>query len=231
MKLPPVDAIEELEVLQAGNEFRAAITLGLYRKKRVVLKDFRESSRGFRNCCGRLLAGREANAFKKMKGLEGIPSFLSRYESDGLLLEFVDAPNSLSISGSTVEPSFFGRLQTLLDRILDRGVVHLDVSRNILVYQNSIPFLVDFQSAILIPGWLPLQRWLLGPIRKRYGREVLRIKNRLRPDLMTPEDKSAIHIRFPSDRLWRFCVIFVRSWSSLVVFLLTGKWVRWSSLR
>jgi serine/threonine protein kinase len=116
-------------------------------------------------------------------------------------MEFI--PGRSILRGEPLPSSFLPELEKVLREVHGRGVVHLDLRHkgNILVTEKGEPFLIDFNSSFAFKekGFLrhflfPLLRWV------DYG-GLLKLKKRISPSLMTPEEMAFLK-RF--DRLRRF---------------------------
>jgi len=161
--------------------------------RRVILKDMHDRSLLSR-LIGRRLLAREFRTYRRLQGVDGVPCAYRMLDRDALLIEHVDGvPLSQRYvrRGLRVTDAFYRSCFELLDRVHARGVVHLDLrnKKNFLVGAGEQPYVVDFATAVYLPGWLPFRgrvlRWL-GAF-DRAG--VLKMKRRMSPGLFDSEDR------------------------------------------
>jgi serine/threonine protein kinase len=143
----------------------------------VVVKDFGPRTRYVRQWLGPWLLRREAQAYRRLEGVEAVPRLLGRLDAAALVLEY--RPGVLlsrSLSGE-LPPDFFAELQRAITEMHRRGVVHLDLRHrsNILAGHDGRPVVLDFASAlrfdrarwwgrvlVTLLGWVDrraLQKW------------------------------------------------------------------------
>lgn len=146
---------------------------------------------------GRWLASKEQAVLEQLQDLQGIPRFLARWQRGGIIREFVDGRPLAK--GEAVPDDFHGRLQDLVTTIHRRGMAYVDLEKceNVLVGDDGLPYLFDFQIAWYVP-----RRWggELWPMRKLRGwfqagdrYHLLKLKRRTRPDQLTDEELA--HLR------------------------------------
>lgn len=144
---------------------------------------------------GRLLARRESHFYERLTGLPGIPEFVGRIGETGLLHAFV--PGHQLAQKEAVSDTFFGELAQLLNTIHERGMAYVDLNKrqNILMGDDQRPYLIDFQISLhLQEPWSyvwPL-RWLLVRFQQADRYHLLKHKRRLRPDLLTDEERAVV---------------------------------------
>jgi hypothetical protein len=192
-------------VLRPGGGVLAVVRLVEFQGARAVLKDFSGSSRWFRHSVGAYLTLREARAYRALEGVEGIPRLLRRIRPDGLLLEFIEGANCREASGDTFTPGFFQELGALLEAVRGRGVLHLDVKRNVLRSGAGRPFLIDFATSVVLPRWLgPLRRWVLRLAAAYDQQDVAKLKRLVAPHLLTVQDEAVLARPLPLAGVVRF---------------------------
>lgn len=145
---------------------------------------------------GRFLARREIRFYERAQDLAGIPRLIGPVGETGLLHEFV--PGHPLGRREPVSDAFFDQLQMLIRALHARHIAYVDLNKrqNILVGDDGKPYLIDFQVSLLLPpvGWrrlLPL-RWLLALFQHADCYHCLKHKRRLRPDLLTAEERQRV---------------------------------------
>lgn len=192
-------------LLRPGGEFRAVLRVVEHRGGFAVLKDYSYSRWLFRHTVGAFLAAREACAYRAVAGLQGVPRLLRRVGLHGLLLEYVAGDNCRETETGRCSHAFFEQLGALLQAVRQRGVLHLDVKRNVLRSREGQPFLVDFATAVVLPWWLGSWRDSLLQLAAAYDeQDVAKLKRLVAPDLLTPEDERLMCRRLPLAGLVRF---------------------------
>ncbi len=172
--------------------------------KTFMVKDVQGRNFFLRWTLGLWLIKKEWKIYSKLKGIKGIPKALEKIDRFAFVIEF--------ISGRPIErnenlPSlFFSDLMRILKEIHMRGVVHLDLRHkgNILLGENGEPFLIDFNSSfsfrvggIFYRYLFPLLRWV------DYG-GLLKLKERVSPSSMTPEETLFLKRFNRLRKLWIF---------------------------
>ncbi len=113
---------------------------------------------------GRLSLSCEEAALRKLEGLPGVPSLVSRPSPHAIQISAVKGRPLDKMEKGELSESCFQRLVSLIHRIHDRGVAHGDLhQRNILVDQDR-PSVIDFSTAY-VKGRVPwLDGWILRKI-------------------------------------------------------------------
>lgn len=177
----------------------------------LLVKDVRYSPSPYRFTVGRLLLGVEERMYRRLEGLPFVPRFFGRLDEDALVLERVDARPLNLVSPEDLDPAFYDRLGECVDRMHERGVVHLDIRHrgNILVTRDGRPVLIDFANSLYLGG-NPVSRKILVPLLGQIDHSgVLKYKMRDFPDRMTEADRlrygriERLRFLWPFDRLRR----------------------------
>jgi predicted Ser/Thr protein kinase len=156
---------------------------------------------------GALQLRREARAYARLEGVEGIPRFFGSLDAHAIVMQRVEGirlPKFHHRHGGV--PRVAERLRALLDAVHGRGVIHGDLrSRdNFLVTPDGSLYLIDFSSAAVFEpgGWRA--RWILPWLLRAEDRALLKWKVALVPDQLT-SGELAEHRRFKRWRwLWPF---------------------------
>jgi hypothetical protein len=145
---------------------------------------------------GQYLAQREVRAYEALDDLPGVPRLIGAVGANGFLHEFI--PGHSLGPRERVSDTFFDELQQLLDTVHARDVAYVDLEKrqNIVVGDDGKPYLLDFQIALQLPpgGWRrswPM-RWLLQRLQAADRYHLLKHKRRLRPDLLTDEERKRL---------------------------------------
>jgi hypothetical protein len=120
---------------------------------------------------GRWLARHEASVLRCLRDLPGIPRWSGDVESGGRVLRHAVAHDFVAGhplgSNEKVAPSFFPNLHHLLKAVHGHDLAYVDLHKreNILVGDDGVPYLLDFQISFVLPKRWPgrsaLLRWLL----------------------------------------------------------------------
>ena len=196
-----------LELLRKPSSTRPTLwVLGL-NDVRAVVKDYSTNGFLYRNTIGRFLIWRETKAYRRLRGLKGIPAFYHAVDGLALVIE--------EISGQSIEglekrerlsEEFFVELQRLVNSVHSRGLAHCDLKRapNILLGHDGRPFIVDWSASIsksefrFFPLNLIYERFLLDDLNA-----IIKVKLRHCPDNITPEEKRRYFQRSKAERLIR----------------------------
>ena len=140
---------------------------------------------------GRSLARREARIYRALADLESVPDFLGMWNDCGFVHEFV--PGHSLQKGEVVGDEFFDRLDALIGSIHGRAMAYVDLEKceNIIVGDDGLPYLIDFQISWHVPGWwgsrFPPGVWLRGLLQEMDRYHLLKHRRRNRPDQLAPE--------------------------------------------
>jgi RIO-like serine/threonine protein kinase len=147
---------------------------------------------------------KEWKIYSRLVGTQGIPQPVERIDRLAFVMEFI--PGRPISRGEPLPPSFFQELERVLEGIHERGVVHMDLRHkgNILVSEKGEPFLIDFNSSFAFKEKGFLRRYLFPLLRwVDYG-GLLKLKKRVSPSLMTPEELAFLGRLDRLRRLWIF---------------------------
>jgi len=180
------------ELKRAQGSFSPDVFLVQIDTAPAVLKDY--SRRGvLGRLWGRYVTWREMRALCMVGDLDGVPRFLARVGTCGILMEFVEGellPRRNVRASVSIE--FFERAQELLGRIHSRGVAHGDVRRkNLIIRPNGSPAIIDFQTA-----WLAGRGFFSGAMFRYMccvdTWNLLKIKAKSFPRKLRPEERAAL---------------------------------------
>jgi serine/threonine protein kinase len=170
----------------------------------LMVKDVRKKNFFWRWTLGLWLIHKEWRIYSRLTGMKGIPQPFERIDRFAFAMEFI--PGRPILRGESYPSSFFSDLEGVLKEVHAKGVVHLDLRHkgNILISEKGEPFIIDFNSSFafkekgfLRRSLLPLLRWV------DYG-GLLKLKERVSPSLMTPEELSFLRRFNRIRRLWIF---------------------------
>ena len=170
----------------------------------LMVKDVRGKKFFLRWTLGLWLIHKEWMIYSRLVGIKGVPRPIERIDRFAFAMEFV--PGRSILRGEPLPSSFFPALEKVLREVHGRGVVHMDLRHkgNILISEKGEPFLIDFNSSFAFKEKGILRRYLFPLLRwVDYG-GLLKLKKRISPSLLTP-DETAFLERFDRiRRLWIF---------------------------
>jgi len=170
----------------------------------LMVKDVWGKNLFFRWTLGLWLIHKEWKIYSRLKGVQGVPWAIDRIDRFAFTMEFV--PGRPIQRGEALPPSFFSHLKEVLGEIHKRGVVHLDLRHkgNILISERGEPFLIDFNSSFYFKEKGFFRRLLFSILRwVDYG-GLLKLKQRVSPSSMTPEESASLKRFNLIRRLWIF---------------------------
>jgi len=193
-----VDGRRYVHVETLKHDFFAAT--GLYRGPEglAVLKlgrstDFLGLPMGW---LGEILESHEWALYARASGISGVPALIRRVGRNGLLRTYI--PGHPLGRREAVSDTFCDELLAILRRLHERHIAYVDLNKreNILVGDDGKPHLIDFQIAVWLPpvgwrGWWPF-RFLLARLQEADYYHWLKHKRRLRPDLLTEEERQRL---------------------------------------
>jgi RIO-like serine/threonine protein kinase len=170
----------------------------------LMVKDVRKKYFLLRWTLGLWLIHKEWKIYSRLTGMKGVPQPVERIDRFAFAMEFI--PGRSILRGDPLPSSFFSDLERVLGEVHGRGVVHLDLRHkgNILVSEKGEPFLIDFNSSFAFKEKGFLRRYLFPLLRwVDYG-GLLKLKERISPSLMTPEELTFLKRFDRLRRLWIF---------------------------
>ncbi len=194
-------------LLRKVSSTRPALWVVEERGQRVVIKDYSKNSFLFRNTIGRFLVWREFKAYRRLRGLRGIPGFCHVRDGLALVIEEIQGRNVEGMEKETrLSEGFFEELRTLVESVHRRGLAHCDLKRapNILLGHDGKPHIVDWSSSIskrefrFFPLNLIYNRFLLDDLNA-----IIKAQLRHCPESVSPEEKRRYYQRTRGERLIR----------------------------
>jgi len=170
----------------------------------LMVKDVKRKNLLFRWTLGLWLIDKEWKIYSRLAGIQGIPKAMERIDRFAFSMEFV--PGKPLKRGESLPLSFFSDLERILEEIHSRGVFHLDLRHkgNILVSPKGEPFLIDFNSSFSFNEKGLLRRFIFPILRWVDHGGLLKLKQRVSPSLMTPEELALLKRLNLLRRLWIF---------------------------
>ena len=161
---------------------------------KAVIKDFHYNGFWYRNIIGRFLVWREKKAYKRLKGLPGVPAFFRTIEGLAFIIEEIQGTDIETLEVITnLDDSFYNDLRILIDNIHKRGLAHCDLKRapNIILGNDGKPYIIDWAAAISENefGFFPFsyiyRRFLQDDLNA-----ITKLKLKYCPDSVSPEEKD-----------------------------------------
>jgi RIO-like serine/threonine protein kinase len=199
------EEFENSELLIKGNAFgkpdlRQVEVAG----RTLMVKDVQRVNLFFRWTLGLWLIHKEWKIYSRLAGIQGIPKAVERIDRFAFAMEFV--PGRPIGRGETLPPSFFPDLEKVLREIHSRGVVHMDLRHkgNVLLSERGEPFLIDFNSSFSFKERGFFYRFLFPLLTWVDHGGLLKLKQRVSPASMTPEELSWLKRFNLLRRFWIF---------------------------
>jgi len=186
-------------------DFFAATGLYQHEHDQVVIKIYRR--RRFFGLpmawLGWLQAEHERRLYRLLEKIDGIPALIGQVDRTGLAHEFIPGrPLSRSMQ---VGDAFFDQMELLIDQVHARDVAYVDMDKaeNILLGSDGRPYLVDFQISYAPRVTFFVTKLILHRLQREDWYHFRKHKRRIRPDLLTPGEKSDAYRRSPVIHLHR----------------------------
>jgi len=169
-----------------------------------MVKDVRGKNFFLRWTLGLWLIHKEWKVYSRLVGITGVPQRIERIDRFAFATEFI-AGRPIP-RGEPLPSSFFSDLEKVLREVHARGVVHMDLRHkgNILISEKGEPFLIDFNSSFAFREKGMLRRYLFPLLRwVDYG-GLLKLKKRISPSFLTPDETAFLRKFDRVRRLWIF---------------------------
>ena len=194
-------------IVRASSSTRPAIWIVEENGVRAVVKDFSKNKLFFRNTIGRFLIWRERKAYRKLRGISGVPLLYRVIDGLALVTEEIPGRNLENLEKEMKLPdSFFVAMKKLVTHIHDKGLAHCDLKRapNTLLGDNGLPYIIDWAGSI------SEKEFMIPPLSLIYRRfklddhmAITKLKLRHSPETISPEEISRYNYRSWGERLIR----------------------------
>jgi hypothetical protein len=155
---------------------------------------------------GKWLCEREMRFYAACADLPNVPSLAGRVGPTGFVHEYV--PGQPLSKHRPIPDRFFDELVELLQVLHGRDIAYVDTNKpqNILQGDDGRPHLIDFQISFGLKDFGDnfITRGILRRLQKEDLYHILKHKRRLRPDLLTPEERETAERRSWFIRAHRF---------------------------
>ncbi len=155
-----------IEVLRVGGGSRPDVAVVSMDGAECVVKDHLGCDRWFGRLLGPLLSRREADALRRLHGLEGVPRLLRVFDRRAFAMSLLDGEPYRGRSLPVEEwRRFFDAMQRLVDDMHARGVAHCDLRSpdNTLITGQGMPAVVDFVASYTRGSRMkPWSAWLFA---------------------------------------------------------------------
>jgi hypothetical protein len=124
------------------------------RGEKAVIKDYLPCGWLLRALVGPWLIRREEGIYRILEGASGVPRLIGRLDRHALVVEHIQGRACSEYAGGSLPLEFFQRLETVVNGLHERGVVHCDIKNrsNIVVAEGLEPYIIDFASAFTREG-------------------------------------------------------------------------------
>lgn len=194
-------------ILRQPSRTRPALWLINLKDRPVVVKDYSVNRFLYRHLVGRFLIWRESKAYRRLRGLKGVPKYYGKIAGPALVLEAVPAESVENLEKVQKLPEeFFKTLRTLVNAFHQRGLAHCDLKRapNILLGDDAQPYIVDWSAAITLPEFrffpfnLIYRRFIVDDLNA-----VTKLQLRHCPQSLSPAERKRYFQRSRMERLIR----------------------------
>lgn len=172
----------------------------------MVLKDYATRSVFVKDTWGRFLINNESQILNHLKGIKGIPQFITKLDDYSFLMEYLEGDPLARFKTGELPYETYLKLTDLVRQVHERGVIHLDLGqrRNILIDKDFKPYLVDFANALYIRRHIACFNSIFKLLSRIDYRGLLKVKNRWFPGSLTAEEKSFLKKNYFLRKLWFF---------------------------
>lgn len=191
-------------VLRLPSYTRPAIWVIEEEGTRAIVKDYSRGNFLQRNIIGRFLLWRESRAYRKLRGLRGVPSLYGMIDGVALVIEEIPGKRLKKHRGDVeLSGAFFDALEETVESFHRRGMAHCDLknSSNVLVGNDGMPYIVDWNASIserefrFFPLNLVYRRFMLDD-----RMAITKLKLQYLPDLLTPKERRHYEHRSLAER-------------------------------
>lgn len=160
-------------------------------EKKIVVKDFRYTRPRFRYIFGIFLAKREYRTLCKLRDIKNIPNAICMIDRYAFAMEYINGVAINNADKKKLSNDFYEKALKIINEIHKKKIVHVDLrSRgNIIVGDDSEPYIIDFAAAINLKSANPLNKIFKQFILSdKHG--IYKMKKLYSPELFTEDDKK-----------------------------------------
>lgn len=173
--------------LQRGEGLlKADVVLKTHAGQPVICKDYGRYAGSWLAIPARLLLRHEARILERLRHWPHAPRVIGQVGKLALLLEYVPG-EMLSEAADPTSPIYFAQLMAVLTSLHRSSIVHNDIRGSNIIVSRGRVVLIDFASALYLPGGR-LLRFLLRPLRRSDLASGLKLKVRLTGEALTPAE-------------------------------------------
>lgn len=212
---------QTVQYVRRGKPWQADLLLVKLNGKLGVVKDYSKRPWLYRIAVGMFSTRREGMIYRKLQGLPGIPRLFGKLDRYALVVEYISGKDASKVKPGLVGPDFFDKLQGVVDRIHERGIVLCDLRHmaNIIVSDEGDPYLVDFCTAFERGRrWNILKKWLYHLFHQDDLLGIIKLKKHLAPDLLSDVERArldrGVFLQGPAIRIRNFS----RRWLKKLVY-------------
>ncbi len=212
---------QTVQYVRRGKPWQADLLLVKLNGKLGVVKDYSKRPWLYRIAVGMFSTWREGMIYRKLQGLPGIPRLFGKLDRYALVVEYIPGKDASKVKPGLVGPGFFDKLQGVVARIHERGIVLCDLRHmaNIIVSDQGDPYLVDFCTAFERGRrWNILKKWLYHLFHQDDLLGIIKLKKHLAPDLLSDVERArldrGVFLQGPAIRIRNFS----RRWLKKLVY-------------
>ena len=140
----------QARLLHRGRSANAYLSRFTHQGTEWVVKDFKPCWLPIRWTWGAWMARREFDALARLQGVQGFPQDVFRMDRFAICYRYIEGTTIREIDPGVLKGGYFAKLEALVQRMHDHGIVHLDIRyrRNILITDAHEPYLIDFQTSL-----------------------------------------------------------------------------------
>ena len=194
-------------ILRASSSTRPTLWGVEENGSKAVVKDFSKNGFLFRNFMGRFLIWRENKAYRRLRGLRGVPRFYHVIDGLAIVVEEISGRNIEGLERENpLQETFFYDLRQLVERVHSRGLAHCDLKRapNVLIGDDNKPYIVDWSASV------SESEFRFFPLKKIYRRfleddfnAITKIKLTHIPEKVSSEERRRYYYRGRGEKLVR----------------------------
>lgn len=142
----------ETKLLHKGRSANAYLSIMRHDNDDWVVKDFDPCWSFIKWTWGAWMARREFRALQKLQDAEGFPKDVFMMDRFALCYRFIAGTTIREVEQSKLNGEYFLKLEELVQRMHEHGIIHLDIRyrRNILITEEDEPYLLDFQTSLIL---------------------------------------------------------------------------------
>jgi serine/threonine protein kinase len=174
-----------------GDSNQAEVYLDTFKGQKAIIKRAIHPGVPLLSHFEQWMIHREARALRVLDDLNQVPDFLGFPDEYSIAMEYCPGTLLRHLESHQLQSNFFEELETLVESIHRRGIVHSDLKKqeNVMVGEDGGPILIDFGTHFQKKdGFRPIYGFLYRQFKQMDLNAVSKLKRTFCPEAVEEKD-------------------------------------------